>query len=58
MKALKLFFVFMIVLNIGVAFAEEVSSNCGQIDDSVDRSTEDSVERPVSESTGSTAASA
>lgn len=58
MKALKLFFVFMIVLNIGVAFAEQVDSNCGQIDDSVDRTTEESIDRPASESSATSAASA
>lgn len=58
MKVLRLFFVLLIVLNIGAAFAEEVSSTCGQIDDSVDRSSDESIERPVSESNGSSAASA
>jgi len=39
MKALKVFFVLMFVLNVGVAFAEgEVASDCSQINDGTSRS--------------------
>lgn len=45
MKAFKVIAVLVFALNITAAFAEQVQSDCSQINDSTDRSAQD---RPVS----------